>query len=245
LTQEFQRDLTLARLRDVADLYRQLAAARHDLSDSARRERDLAELDAEYVGDLAATGDDLRRRRQQASRFEDELKNLEDKLQDRRSRQAGDAATVLALAGEIASLRRRRDELEKKLLDLWQSGETAAAALAEETRQTDDQRQAIADRRRDHAESAVRAGRAVPEIEGELGHLVGQLPTKVGRRLKQVARRHADPVADLVAGNCGSCGQSLPPQEAVDADREAALIVCQGCGRYVVARSSRRTRGRG
>ena len=237
MDQQFQLDLALARLRDVADLYRQLSTARHDLSDSERREHDLAELDAEYVDDLAATGDDLRRRRQQARRLEDELKALEDRLQDRRSRQAGDAATVLALAGEIQSLRGRRDQLERELLDLWQTGETAAAALAEETRQAADQRRAIAARRRDHAESAGRAGRAVPEIEGELGHLVGQLPTKVGRRLQQVARRHVDPVANLVAGNCGSCGQSLPPQDAVDADREAALIVCQGCGRYVVARS--------
>ncbi|HOX25081.1 MAG TPA: hypothetical protein PLL30_04915 [Candidatus Krumholzibacteria bacterium] len=234
--------VTLARLRECAELYRLLAGARLARAQGADREQDLAALDAEYAGDLDAVALANRRRRAETRRLEDELKSLEDKLRDRRSRPASDASTALALAEEIAAMRRRRDELEQRLLAVWQDDDHAAVDLAAEAAAATAERERIASRRADHADRAARAERAIPELEGDLEHQIRQLPPRIGQRLRRVAGQQADPVADLVNGACAGCGQSLLPQEAVNADRETALVVCQGCGRYVVARSSRRTR---
>lgn len=233
-------DLTLAKLRDAADLYRELAHARHDLSEGRRRVRDLADAAAEYRQDEEAASDDLRRRRREARALEDELQTLENRLADRRSRPATDPGMVLAMADEIRNLEARREQLEQRLLETWRQ-----ADLPVQDAETEVRRDQVAARRQEQDERAERAGRAIAEIEGELNHQLTKLPTRVARKLARIAGRHDEPVADLLEGSCGGCGQSLPPQEAVDADRERALIICQGCGRYVVARSSRRTRGRG
>jgi uncharacterized protein len=235
--------VTLARLREAAELYRQLEAARRDLAGERRRDADLQALAAEYGEDLHEAEDRARRLRSEARALEDELHGLEARLQDRRSRQTGDAGTVLALAGEIAALQRRRDAAERALLDLWQQGEATGGELAAEQAATRDVQSRLARERTEWHARAARADAAAPEIAAELEHLLRRLPRPVGSRLAQIARRHADPVADLVQGACAGCGQILPLQVAVDADREAGLVVCQGCGRYVVARSSRRTRG--
>jgi predicted nucleic acid-binding Zn-ribbon protein len=240
---DMQLELTLARLRDLADLYRERARAQLHQADGVRREADLVALDAEYADDLAAAEKDQRARDGEARRLEDELKALEAKLQDRRRRQATDAATVLALADEIANLRQKRDELEQQLLTIWQRNDLSAADLLGERDSVAAQRETLAHRREELARRAAQADRALPEIEGELGHLIRQLPVRVASRLTRLAQRLDDPIADLVGGACGTCGQSLPPQSAVDADRGSALVTCQGCGRFVVARSSRRTRG--
>lgn len=234
--------VTLARLREAAELYRQLETARRDQAVGPVGEQDLAALAQEYTDDLAETRHQGRQLHQQARRLEDELQQLEAKLQDRRQRQTGDAGTVLALAAEIAVLQRRRDALEQQILELWQKGETAAGALAAERAAAAQAQQRLACRRQELQDRSRRAERAVPEIDAELAHLLRQLPRPVAGRLAQIARRHSDPVADLNQGACAGCGQNLPLQQAFDADREAALIVCQGCGRFIVPRSSRRTR---
>jgi predicted nucleic acid-binding Zn-ribbon protein len=233
-------DLTLAKLRDAADLYRELARARREQSEGRRRARDLADADREFEQDEHAASAELRRRRQDARRLEDELQGLENKLSDRRTRPASDPGTVLALADEIRGLEARHEELERRLLEVWREAEAPPVARDEGWSRED-----AALRHREQVERADKAARAIAEVEGELDHQLGKLPPRVGRKVAQIARRHPDPVADLVEGSCGGCGQSLPPQEAVDADSERALITCQGCGRFVVARSGRRIRGRG
>jgi len=238
-------DLTLARLREAAELYRQLAAARRDQEQGAARERSLAELDAEYEADARADAGRAADREQEAAALEAALREVEARLQQRRAAPRHDAATTARLAEDISALRRRRDQLEQQLLELWQSHEAAAGEDLAGAATSGVARERIRAERAERAARREKADLAVPEIEGELAVVMRRMPRRVCSRLQQIARRHADPVADLVAGACGSCGQSLTPQDAVDADREAALITCQGCGRYVVARSSRRTRAWG
>jgi uncharacterized protein len=235
--------VTLARLRDAAELYRQLADARRHQARGQERTAELAALAAEYVDDLGDLSRDDRQQRQAVRRLEDELASLEARLQDRRARRSADAGTIVALDREIAALQARREALEQELLARWQQDDDRAAELSSEAAVTSTVRQRLARQQDELRERRQRADRAVPEITTELAHLAGQLPPRVARLLERIAGRHADPVADLVQGSCAGCGLSLPPQAAVDADREAALVQCQGCGRYVVARSSRRTRG--
>jgi len=236
-------ELTLARLREAADLYRQIAKARRDQSEGQRREISLTALDAEYQDDLAADEKQVRARKVEAGRLEDALQALEAKLQDRRSRHPSDAATVLAMSNEISLLKKQRDQLEQQLLNLWQDNEKADSVSAQERKAAEIVRGRLADRREDFAAKAAQADRAVPEIQGELEHLLKQIPVRVSRRVSRLGTQHDEPIADLITGSCGCCGYRMTPQEALDADREAALITCQGCGRYVVARSSRKTRG--
>lgn len=235
--------VTLARLREASELYRQLEeAGRHQMAAQSRA-RDLAALSCEYGEDLEPARRQERDLRSQARRLEDELEQIELKLQDRRSRRTGNAGAILALADELAALQARRVELERHLLELWQQNEDAARDLEAEQAAADAAQHRLARESEHLAVRCRRADRAVPEITNELLQLLQRLPRQVAGKLEKIAQRYADPVADLHLGACATCGQSLPPQKAVDADREVALVVCQGCGRFIVARSSRRTRG--
>ncbi len=237
--------VTLGRLRDAADLYRQLAAATRDHERGATREADLAALDAEYQDDAQRQDLAAAARDRAGADLEATLREVEERLRKRRAAPRQDAVTTARLSEEIAALRQRRDQLEQQLLDLWQDHDQADRSDAAEHAAVAAARERIAAERAERRRRREQADQAVPEITGELEHLHRGLPRRISSRLRQLARRHADPIADLVQGACGSCGQSLTPQEAVDADREAALITCEGCGRYVVARSSRRTRAWG
>ncbi|MEZ4387504.1 MAG: hypothetical protein R3D98_07970 [Candidatus Krumholzibacteriia bacterium] len=242
---DIELQLTLIRLREAAELYRQRVQARRDQAEGVRREANLTALDAEYADDLSEVAARRRQREHAAAALEAELQGLEAKLRERRSRPPADAHTQLALTREVASLRQRRDQVEQQLLDLWQSNSNADLAAEQETTSVTVQRAQLADRQRTASHRAAQAGLALPEIEAELGHLLQRLPARVASRVGRLAGRHDDPVADLLQGSCGSCGYAMPPQDAVDADREARLVVCQGCGRYVVPRSSRKTRDLG
>ncbi|MBD3220372.1 hypothetical protein GF314_03940 [bacterium] len=133
-------------------------------------------------------------------------------------------------------MRRRRDDIERKLLDLWQEPDDGPATAA---------RQDIATRQGEQTARWQRAERARPEIERDLEYLLDRLPTRIARQLQRAAGRLDQPIADLVEGACDACGYAMPAQEAINADREAELITCQGCGRFIVPRSSRKTRDRG
>jgi len=237
--------LTLERLRDAAELYRQLAKSRRDEADGNRREADLDALDAEYAEDLAGVAEEQSVRRDAAAELEAELQALETRLRERRARKPHDADSQLAIVKDIENLRCRRDKVEQQLLELWQQNASADDAAAAEARNVGDERDRIARNRRDQAERVAKAGRALPEIEADLHHLLRHLSPRIKSRLGRMADRLGDPVADLVTGACGSCGYAMPAQDAVNADREAELVTCQGCGRYIVARSSRKTRAGG
>ncbi len=233
---------TLACLRDAAELYRQLATAERHQAQAASRTVDLEAAVAEWDDDIAASAADGRRRQRDTIGLEDELEAIETKLRDCRSREARDATTAQALADQLEALQRRRVELEARLIERWQQDDRAAADRTAEVGAAAAARARLSVRQADLEQRRQRAERAVPEILAELEQLRGQLPARVGNRLAQVARRHADPVADLAQGACGGCGQRLTPQEALAVEREAQLLACQGCGRFVVSRSSRRTR---
>ena len=228
--------ITLAHLRDAAELYRQLARARRDASEGHRREADLAALDAEYADDQARAAELRRARSVEAARLEDELQTLEARLRDRRACRPADAATQEAVIRDVATMRRRRDAIEQQLLDLWQEPDADESAAT---------RQDIAGRQGEQTARWERAERARPEIERDLEHLLSRLPTRIARQLQRAAGRLDQPIADLVQGACDACGYAMPAQDAINADREAELINCQGCGRHVVPRSSRKTRDRG
>ena len=235
--------VTLARLRDAAELYRQLDAAQRHRDDAQQRQADLLALDAEYAADQEEAGRSDRDGRDEVRRLTDELAALTAKLADRRQRAATEAKLAAALAVDIASLERCRDELQARIREVQEQTARAGAALAADATVAADARAGIARQREVLADCGRQAEAAVPEITEELAHLLRLLPPRVAGRLAQIARRHGDPVADLVQGACAGCGQTLPFQHAVDADREAALVICQGCGRYIIPRSSRRTRG--
>ena len=242
---DLEVQLTIARLRDAAELYRQLARVRRDEQEGARRGRDLDALDAEYAADAAVARGEGEAGHVEAAGLERDLRALEARLQQRRSVRAPDAATQLALADEIAALRRQRDELEQRLLEVWQRDQDSDTIAAADAAEAAAERERIAERRQTQTARAERAGLARPEIENDLHHLLRRLPPRVASRLARLAGRHDDPIADLVQGACDSCGQALPAQLALDVDREAQLVTCQGCGRYVVPRSSRKTRDQG
>jgi predicted nucleic acid-binding Zn-ribbon protein len=239
-----ETSLVLTHLREIAALYEELAVARGAVQSAPERADHLAELDREHRDDLAGEQDAVAARRSEARRLEGELRDLEARLQERREQRGGLAGPqqVLALQRELAGLRERRDALERELLAAWETTEREEAALGVSAQRTDAARTEIATRAAGVAQRGARARAAVEEIDAELAGRLARLPVRVAKKLERLSARWPDPIAGLNAGACASCGYALPAQMALDADREANLVICQGCGRFVVVRRGLRAK---
>jgi predicted nucleic acid-binding Zn-ribbon protein len=77
------------------------------------------------------------------------------------------------------------------------------------------------------------------ELEGldtRRNALVERLSGPVRSRYERIRKNKGDlAIVGVEAGACGGCGYALPPQRVQEVRRNRDLILCEGCGRIMVA----------
>lgn len=94
--------------------------------------------------------------------------------------------------------------------------------------------------------NSASAGRQVEEevfnisVEDALGHLdekieemENALPPPVRGRYARISARYDRPVVPVIRGTCYGCFVSIPTAVASDAGRNAELLHCDHCGRFL------------
>ena len=140
-----------------------------------------------------------------------------------------------ALNEEIRYIQRQIEEREEQTLASMEQVEKAESGLT-------DAGAAIEGRRHEltRAKQAVLGERegiqaALDAALAERQGFVASVPAPTLRYYERQAARMPLPVVWLWEGACSYCHKRLTPQAQIEVRRMQALIVCEGCGRVVVA----------
>ena len=193
----------------IAEARQRLEQAKARLGESQKRRRDL-ELEA------AALGEQERRFQQQLPAIK---KNEE----------------YTALLHEIEGVRRKRSEIETRVLERMEEEER-------EQRERPVLEQALKSAEAEAAARAKLIGAEEASEQGNLGVLEArreaharELPPSTRARYERVhASRGGRAVVAILKGACGGCYRTLPPAILQEARRRDRMMSCEGCGRIIV-----------
>ncbi|MBM3287221.1 MAG: hypothetical protein FJY88_07725 [Candidatus Eisenbacteria bacterium] len=137
---------------------------------------------------------------------------------------------------EIEAMREKASQNDDKILEILVQEEAIQKEI--------DRLQAIVDEERRKHEGA--AGRlraeqaevqaALDEREGERVPAVERLSAPLRAKYERIRKSKGDlAIVGVDAGACGGCGYALPPQRLQEVRRSRDVIICEGCGRILVA----------
>jgi len=103
--------------------------------------------------------------------------------------------------------------------------------------------QVVAEEKRKHDGIADRLKAEFTIVQGDLDAKDAERQTAVDRlsaplraRYERIRRSKGDlAIVGVDAGACGGCGYALPPQRLQEVRRNRDIILCEGCGRILVA----------
>jgi predicted nucleic acid-binding Zn-ribbon protein len=144
-------------------------------------------------------------------------------------------AEFQALTHEIDGCKRKRSDLETRVLMIMEDEQRAgeerpalerARAAADEAR-AERTRAIEADEARAAAATAAAAARRIAELDG--------LTAPTRQRYERIhGSRGGRAVVPIAKNACGGCYRGLPPQMLAEAKKRDRLLVCDGCGRLLV-----------
>lgn len=140
-----------------------------------------------------------------------------------------------AVQHEIAGVAGKRGDLETEVLEILEAEESLAAerpaleqALAKAERETGEQVARL------DAEDA-RLAAAIAELDRRRGEAVRPLEPGARARYEKVrVSKGGRAVVAIVNGACGGCARNLTPHAQQDARKRDRLLVCDGCGRFMM-----------
>jgi predicted nucleic acid-binding Zn-ribbon protein len=231
-------DLLLVQEHDTAaDRLRHRRETLPELQRLAAVQQAMADLDALLEERDRVRGDAARRQKH----LEDELAAVEAKLQELDKRLYSGIVSapreLQALQADIASLKRRRSDLEDQALEAMQEREPL-----------DTEVNRLIDEQADFENEAEQLGKSIAEATGTIdAELAAELEARTSAAeaiseelLSQYERLRTklDGVgaARLVNGRCTGCHLSLPATEVDRIKREPpdAVVLCDQCGRILV-----------
>lgn len=137
---------------------------------------------------------------------------------------------------EIDNMKVRIAEYEEKVLQILLQEEEIQKEIERLQKLVDEER-----RKHDLSAGSLKAQQS--EVEGELAGLdssrnalVERLSPPLRSRYERIRKNKGDlAIVGVEAGACGGCGYALPPQRVQEVRRNRDLILCEGCGRILVA----------
>lgn len=141
-----------------------------------------------------------------------------------------------ALTKEIEEMRRRTSTFEERAIEILTEEEEVKKEfdklrdllVQEETR--------FAEIRSRLEAELGQTRSAVERAEARRMELVQRLDPKVRLRYERILKSKGDmAVVPAVEGACGGCFYQLPPQKIGEVKKGESLVVCEGCGRMIVA----------
>jgi predicted nucleic acid-binding Zn-ribbon protein len=137
---------------------------------------------------------------------------------------------------EIENMKVRIAEYEEKVLQVLMQEEEILKEIDRLQKLVDEER-----RKHDLAAGSLKTEQA--QVDGELAGLdasrnalVERLSGPLRSRYERIRRSKGDlAIVGVEAGACGGCGYQMPPQRVQEVRRNRDLILCEGCGRILVA----------
>jgi len=208
----------------------------------AQIERLRAELAADLVAErlereVAAAESDrravdlgVRERERDASSVRTRLRGRERELMSGRIR---NPTELMKLNQEVEHLRAALGQEEDAQLELMERQERLEADLARLGRELAAQRERTAAAAPELLGRLERLERELTEVEAERDATWERMPSEWQEAYRRVRSRQADPVAEVVGGQCQACRVAVT-SSGMQALRRAGLVYCDNCGRILV-----------
>lgn len=226
-------------LLDVAEIDRRLAQA-----EASRKNPPQAARVQELIARRTTLGRELAQRAGSRDDLRGELKRIEADVEVVSARRARDAERLAAtssakdaqgLQHEIASLDRRRSDLEDAELEIMEQLEAAEAALAEQQALMDE---VTAEGQRLSAEAKELVAKASADIDTltrDRAAVAGRIPGDLLALYERLAARGTG-TAIFTRGMCGSCNMNLSPSDlqVLRSTPDDEVALCPECGGILV-----------
>ncbi|MER7795862.1 C4-type zinc ribbon domain-containing protein [Microbacterium sp. NPDC096154] len=226
-------------LLDVADIDRRLSRA-----EAVRRNPPQAGRVQELIAQRTALGRELAARAGVRDDLRAELKRIEADVEVVTARRARDVERLAAstsakdaqsLEREIASLEKRRGDLEDAELEIMEKLEAADAALAEQQALMDE---TTSEGQRLSAEAKELVAKAVSDVETltrDRAAMAGRIPADLLGLYERLAARGTG-AALFTRGMCGACNMTLSPSDlsVLRATPADDVALCPECGAIMV-----------
>lgn len=137
---------------------------------------------------------------------------------------------------EIETIKTRMSQADERALEILMQEE-------EVQKEIDRLQQIVQEERRKHDETAGRLRAEQAGVQAELDKreservaAVGRLSPSLRSKYERIHRSKGDlAIVGVEAGACGGCGYALPPQRVQEVRRGRDIVLCEGCGRILVA----------
>jgi predicted nucleic acid-binding Zn-ribbon protein len=190
-------------------------------------------LEAELAATQAARRDvdlDVRRRERDAEEHRQRLRGRERELMSGRIRNPTELMKLNAEVDQLKAGLRKEEDAELELMERQETLEADQARLAAELAAARERTAAAAPQLLERLE---RLERELSEVEAERDATWEQVPQEWQQAYVRVRSRQADPVAEVLNGQCRACRVTVT-SSGMQALRRAGLVQCDNCGRMLV-----------
>jgi predicted nucleic acid-binding Zn-ribbon protein len=207
------------------------------LAAGRRKEVALDEVEAEYAADR----DMAKKRRMeqvlQIRKLEGEIEDLKRqvKTHNHRLNEISDTREYRALGDEIRYLQRQIQGKEEETLALMEEAEKLQSQADESDDQLQTKKSEGEDQRAKIEDDRARLESNLEEATEQLEKFLTTIPESTLRFYKRKAARQEMPVVWAHEDACGYCLHRLTPQARLEVRQAKGLVVCESCGRIVVA----------
>lgn len=172
----------------------------------------------------------VRQREREAETRRTRLRARERELMSGRIRNPSE---LVQLSREVDQLKAAVSDEEDAELQLMEEQELVEAELRRLQRQLEDARRRAEEAAPGQREAIARLRSGLAETETELEETWRRLPADWQAAYRRVAARVANPVAEVVHGQCQACHVAVT-SSGMQVLRRAGLLLCDNCGRLLV-----------
>jgi len=194
--------------------------------EAERLEREVAKADAER----RETDLGVREREREAEAQRTRLRGRERELMSGRIRNPTELTKLNQEVDHLKAALRKHEDGELELMERQEALEADLVRLRRDLAAARERTAAAAPGLRDRL---ARLEQELAEAEAERDATWESVPADWQTAYRRVRSRQADPVAEVVHGQCGSCRVALT-SSGMQAVRRAALVQCDNCGRILV-----------
>ncbi len=141
-----------------------------------------------------------------------------------------------ALLREIATVEKSIREWEDTVLEAMETEETTQKNVKRLAADLAGKQKVVQAEREQFEQGKQAADQQVAGLGEQRDDLVAKLSVPVRSKYERVRQAKGDSaIVAVVNGSCGGCHYKLPPQTAAEVRHSERLMICEGCGRILVA----------
>ncbi len=208
------------------------------LASHQKRLKTLDELEREYAGEVAeakAHRDELKMAVHQAELEVAEWRR-QTKVHQGHLNEIADSRAWRALNEEIRYLQRQIDEKEESTLTVMEEAEKAEKTLSQAQEVLRAKREEIEAERGQIQVDMEKLRERLARFETAREAFYAEVPPVIRSYYERRGRRQSMPVVWMAeGGSCSYCHSRLTPQAQLEVTTAKKLVVCESCGRVIVA----------